>query len=170
MNLADVSAVIESARSRGTGSLDRWVRDRLPEATEAEVEEAVNTAVEIIDSVPVFLARAHQAAEEKGVAPVVSPILDRAARYFLSPMDLIPEMTQGLAGLLDDAYLVLRIMKNLDRGPSPLLEWELDEPIRFLKRLVGPDVSSQLDRYSLRSMQEAEAEFQRYWDAMSAEA
>ena len=29
----------------------------------------------------------------------VGPILERAARYFLSPVDLIPEMTQGLPGL-----------------------------------------------------------------------
>ena len=170
MNLQDLNAVIDSARARGTGSLDRWVRERLPEANDAQVEEAVITAVEIIDSVPIFLARAHQAADEKGVTRVVSPILDRAVSYFLTPLDLIPEMTQGMAGLLDDAYLVLRIIKNLDRGPQPLLEWELDEPIRFLKRLVGPDVSSRLDDYSLHSMQEAEIEFQRYWDAMSAQA
>lgn len=170
MNLQDLTAVIESARARGTDSLDRWVREHLPEADEAQLEEAVVAAVEIIDSVPVFLARARQAADEKGVGPVVSPILDRAASYFLKPVDLIPEMTQGMAGLLDDAYLVLRVIKNLDQGPEPLLEWELDEPIRFLKRLVGPEIATKLDRYSVRSMQEAEAEFQRYWDAMSAQA
>jgi len=170
VNLEDLSAVIESARARGTGTLDRWVREHLPEATEAQLEEAVVAAVEIIDSVPVFLARAQQAADQKGVTKVVSPILERAASYFMKPVDLIPEMTQGMAGLLDDAYLVLRIIKNLDQGPEPLLEWELDEPIRFLKRLVGPEISSRLDHYSVRSMQEAEVEFQRYWDAMSAQA
>ena len=170
MNHSDANAVIQSARSRGRAPLERWVRDRIPEATEPEVEEAVVAAEEIIDSVPLFLARAQQAAAERGVSAVVSPILERAARYFLSPVDLIPEMTQGMAGLLDDAYLVLRIMKNLDRGPDPLLDWELDEPIQFLKRLVGPEVSSRLDEYSVRSMEEAEAEFRRYWKAMSAEA
>lgn len=170
MNLHDISAVIDSARARGTDSLDRWVREHLPEATEAQVDEAVVTAVEIIDSVPIFLARASQAADEKGLSGVVSPILDRAANYFLKPVDLIPEMTQGMAGLLDDAYLVLRVIKNLDQGPNPLLEWELDEPIRFLKRLVGPEVSAQLDQYSVRSMQEVELEFKRYWEATSAQA
>lgn len=170
MNLHDITAVIDSAKARGTESLDRWVRDHLPEATDDQIDEAVVTAVEIIDSVPIFLARARQAADEKGVAGVVSPILDRAATYFLRPVDLIPEMTQGMAGLLDDAYLVLRIIKNLDQGPQPLLEWDLDEPIRFLKRLVGPEVSSRLDQYSIRSMQEAESEFRRYWEAMSAQA
>ena len=170
MNIRDLSAVIESARARGPGTLDRWIREHLPEASEAQVEEAVVAAEEIIDSVPIFLARVQQAADEKGVAQVVSPILERAVSYFLTPVDLIPERTQGMAGLLDDAYLVLRIIKNLDQGPEPLLEWELDEPIRFLKRLVGPEISSRLDQYSVRSMQEAEVEFQRYWDAMSAQA
>lgn len=170
MNLSDVHAVIESARSRGRRPLELWVRNRIPEATEAEVQEAMVAAEEIIDSVPLFLARAQQAAAERGMTAVVSPILERAARYFLSPVDLIPEMTQGMAGLLDDAYLVLRVMKNLDRGEEPLLDWELDEPILFLKRLVGPRVSARLDDYSVRSMQEAEADFRRYWDAMSAEA
>jgi uncharacterized membrane protein YkvA (DUF1232 family) len=170
VNLQDITAVIDSARARGTESLDRWVREHLPEATDDQIDEAVLTAVEIIDSVPIFLARASQAADEKGVAGVVSPILDRAATYFLKPVDLIPEMTQGMAGLLDDAYLVLRVIKNLDQGPHPLLEWDLDEPIRFLKRLVGPEVSSRLDQYSIRSMQEAETEFRRYWEAMSAQA
>ncbi|HSM06678.1 MAG TPA: YkvA family protein [Longimicrobiales bacterium] len=170
MNLSDVHAVIESARSRGRDPLERWVRGRIPEATEPEIREAMVAAEEIIDSVPLFLARAQQAAAERGVTAVVSPILERAARYFLSPVDLIPEMTQGMAGLLDDAYLVLRVMKNLDRGPEPLLDWELDEPIRFLKRLVGPKVSARLDDYSVRSMEEAESDFRRYWDAMSAQA
>lgn len=170
MNLENVQAVIDSARARGREPLDRYIRHRLPGATEAEVTETAEVALEIIDSIPLFLARAEQAAETQGVHPVVSPILNQAAGYFLSPMDLIPEMTQGLAGLLDDAYLVLRVLKNLDRGPRPLLEWELDEPIQFLKGLVGPEISEKLDLFSLRSMEAAETHFQEYWDAMAAEA
>ena len=167
MNLADVQAVIDSAKARGRGSLHRYIRERMPEA---EVEEAGDVAMEIIDSVPVFLARARQAATDRKVQPMVVPILERAAGYFLSPMDLIPEMTLGLAGLLDDAYLVLRVLKNLDRGPDPLLEWELDEPIDFLRGLVGSEVSEKLDLFSLRSMEAAELQFQEFWNRMAAEA
>lgn len=65
MSLTDIQAVIESAKSRGTHSLERYVRRRLPDATEIEVRDATDLAVEIIESVPIFLARADQEAEER---------------------------------------------------------------------------------------------------------
>ena len=75
--------------------------------------------------------------EDRKLQHVVGPVLEHIARYFVSPIDLIPEMTYGLAGLLDDAYLVLRILKNLDRGSEPFLDWDLDEPLAFLRGSLG---------------------------------
>ena len=46
------------------------------------------------------------------------PLLEHAARYFINPVDLIPEMTKGMAGLLDDTYLALRILENLNVRPG----------------------------------------------------
>jgi len=170
VNLEDVHAVIESAKARGTDSLDRFIQRRLPEASQKEVRDAADVALEIIESVPVFLARAHQEAEAKGIQPVVAPILEQAAGYFLNPVDVIPEMTYGLGGLLDDAYLVLRILEHLDRGPRPLLSWDLKEPLEFLSGLVGRDVTRQLDLMTIRYVEAAEAHFTRFWTSMAAEA
>ncbi len=60
--------------------------------------------------------------------PLVGPLLDHAERYYLQPMDLIPEMTQGLPGLLDDSYLVIRFIQHLDKGPEEFLDWDLEYP------------------------------------------
>ena len=103
---------------------------------------------------PLFLARAGQEAEERQLTQVVQPLLNRAEAYFLEPVDLIPEMTQGLAGLLDDSYLVLRILQDLDRGPDRFLDWDLGHPLEFLRRLVGEEVASKLDTLSLDAMRE----------------
>ena len=60
VSISDVQAVIDSAKSRGTKSLERLIRKRLCEATDAEVRDATELALEIIESVPLFLARAGQ--------------------------------------------------------------------------------------------------------------
>lgn len=170
MNLTDVNAVIESAKARGRESLDRFIQRRLPEATADQVQETGDVALEIIESIPIFLARAAQEADSRGLQPVVSPILEQAAGYFLTPVDVIPEMTHGLAGLLDDAYLVLRILEHLDKGSRPLLDWDLDEPIQFLGGLVGNDISKRLDLFAHQFVDAAEGHFTRYWESMAAEA
>lgn len=170
MSYEDIQAVIASARARGVEPLERFVRKRLPEATQAEVREAVELAVEIVDTVPVLFASARQEAEDRGLTSVAGPLLAHAESYFLDPIDLIPEMTQGLVGLLDDSYLVLRILQNLQRGPTPLLEFDLDEPLRFLKRLIGSDVSDQLDMMSIRAMQEISDALSDLWREMAHNA
>ena len=164
MSLTDIEAVIESAKSRGIGHLERYVRRRLPDATDLEVKDAAALAVEIIESVPIFLARADQEAEERQLEAVIHPILDHVERYFLQPMDLIPEMTHGLVGLLDDSYLVLRILETLDRGPDRFLDWDLEHPLSFLRRLVGEEVARKLDERSLDAMGEISEDLAHFWE------
>ena len=167
-SLPDILAIIESAKARGgIESMERFVAKALPEAEEAEVKEASEVALEVIESVPVFLARARQEAEDRGLSNVVLPLLDHAERYYLQPMDLIPEMTQGLPGLLDDSYLVIRIIENLEKGPEVFLDWDLDYPARFLSRLVGPVISQRLDRIAEEAMQEVSQQLADFWDRMA---
>jgi len=166
VNLGDVQAVIDSAKARDSGRLPKFVRAKAPRATPKEVAEASELAIEVIDTVPVLLARAAQAAEERRLRVVVMPLLDHAAQYFVDPIDLIPEMTQGLAGLLDDTYLVLRILQNLNRGPEPLFDAELDEPLRFLRHLVGREISRKLDAASIFALQDVSTQVNRVWSAL----
>jgi len=169
--LTDLQAVIESAKARGgMEALERYIQKRLPEAEEAEVKEAAEVAVEIIESIPIFLARARQEAAQRGLRSVVGPLLDHAETYFLQPMDLIPEMTHGLAGLLDDSYLFIRILENLDKGPEPFLDWDLQYPLSFLRSLVGLEVSRTLDAIALQAMQAVSTHLNELWSRMSHEA
>lgn len=170
MQIAEVQAVIDSAKARGMEPLERFIRKRLPEASESEVHQAAEVAAEIIESVPVFLARASQEAEERNLTIVVQPLLDEAQRYFLRPVDVIPEMTQGLAGLLDDAYLVLRVLQNLERGPEPFLDWNLDYPTAFIRRLVGEQVGRKLDMLSMAAIRELSQNLGPLWGGTAYEA
>ncbi len=163
MDLDEIQAVIDSAKARGTGVLERYVRDRMPKASDKEVTEAAEVALEIIETVPIFLATAAQEAEDRRMTSVVQPLLDRAVRYFLHPIDVIPEMTLGLAGLLDDTYLVLRILQVLEQGPEPLMDWDLDHPTTFIHKLLGEQIGQQLDAISAITFDEVVGSAGGFW-------
>jgi uncharacterized membrane protein YkvA (DUF1232 family) len=163
-SIADIVAIIESAKARdGRGALERHIDKALPEADEAEVREAADLAIEVIESMPVLLARARQESEERGLESIVDPLLDRAERYYRQPLDLIPEMTQGLVGLLDDTYLVIRTLQNLDKGREPFLDWDLDYPARFLQRLIGAAIAQRLDEIATQALEDVSARLEEVW-------
>lgn len=166
--LSDILAIIESAKARGgMDGLEKFIAKNLTEASDDEIREAAEVALEVIESIPVFLARARQEASHRGLSSVVNPLLEHAEQYFLQPLDLIPEMTQGLAGLLDDSYLVIRVLQNLERGPEPFLDWDLDDPARFLQRLIGPSISQRLDKIAAQAMQDVSEHLAELWSKMS---
>jgi uncharacterized membrane protein YkvA (DUF1232 family) len=169
--LADILAVIESAKVRGgMEALERFIAKALPEAEESEVREAAEVALEVIESVPIFLARARQEANTRDLVSVIIPLLEHAEMYYLQPMDVLPEMTLGLPGLLDDSYLVIRILQHIEKGPEPFLDWDLEYPARFLRRLTGPAVPQQLDKLAIRSMEDVSTHLQELWEKMEHRA
>ena len=170
VNLEEIDAVIESAKTRGTDQLTTYVRARLPKASDTEVQEAASVLLEIIESVPLILAAAARGAEERNLGHVVQPVLDRAIRYFLHPVDLMPEMTLGLPGLLDDTYLVLRILQVLEEGPEPLVDWDLDHPISLIRSLLEESVGQQLDIMSALAFEEIVDDVRQAWGAEPLDA
>jgi len=75
--IPDILAIIESAKARdGLEMLHNHVAKMLPEADELERDEVVELALEVIESVPVFLASARQEAEDRGLSSAVNPLLD----------------------------------------------------------------------------------------------
>jgi len=162
--IPDILAVIESAKARGgPEALQRWISRTLPDSEAQEVEDAADVALEVIESIPVFLARARQEGEYRGLSSVVDPLLDHAERYYLQPIDVIPEMTQGLPGLLDDSYLVLRLLQHLDRGPHTFLDWDLDHPTRFMRRLIGGAAAERVDRIVGEAVREVSTQLAELW-------
>ena len=163
MNLEEVQAVIESAKARGPDELAIYVRGRLPDASETDVQDAAAVLLEIIESVPLILAAAARGAEEQNLSHVVQPVLDRAVRYFLHPLDLMPEMTLGLPGLLDDTYLVLRILQVLEEGPEPLVDWDLDHPTSLIRNLMEESVGRELDAISALAFEDIIDDVRQTW-------
>ena len=170
MNLDEVQAVIDSAKARGTDQLAIYVRGRLPDASDTDVHEAAAVLLEIIESVPIMLAAAAKGAEERNLTTVVKPVLDRAVRYFLHPVDLMPEMTLGLPGLLDDTYLVLRILQVLEEGPEPLVDWDLDQPTSLIRNLLEDTIGEQLDAISWLAFEEVVDDLRQSWGAEPLDA
>ncbi len=166
--LPDILAIIESAKARGgIEGLRKFIAKMLPESEESEVAEAADVALEIIESIPIFLARARQEAQARKLGSVVNPLLDHAENYYLQPMDLLPEMTLGLAGLLDDSYLIIRILENLEKGPEAFLDWDLDYPAHFLRRLLGSGLAQRLDAIAIQAMQDVSANLSEGWSQVS---
>ncbi|NIP60574.1 MAG: DUF1232 domain-containing protein [Gemmatimonadetes bacterium] len=170
MPISDIQAVIESAKARGRKPLQRFLRRRMPDASEERIQEAVEVAAETIESVPILLARAAQEARKRGLESVVMPLLEEVERYFIRPVDLIPEMTQGLAGLLDDTYLVLRMLQGLEQGPRPFLDWDLDEPVELLRSFVGQEIARKLDSIALAALTNVSGELDAVWEELAQEA
>ena len=163
MNLEEIQAVIDSAKARGIDQLATYVRGRMPDASDQDIQDTAEVLLEIIESVPLVLAAAAQGAKERKLGHLVQPVLDRAARYFLHPVDLMPEMTLGLPGLLDDAYLVFRILQVLEEGPEPLVEWDLDHPISLIRSLLEDTISQQLDAISALAFEEVADDMGQSW-------
>ncbi len=77
----------------------------------------------------------------------------------------MPEMTLGLPGLLDDTYLVLRILQALEEGPEPLVDWDLDHPTSLIRSLLEAPVSQQLDAMSALAFEEVIDDVKQTWGA-----
>ena len=166
----DVRAVIDSAKARDTGQLEASLRERRPDATEEEVAEGIASVTAIIDSVPALIAMADEEAHRRGLSRVVRPLLGHAVRYFVSPLDEVPEMTRGLAGLVDDAYVSFKILDHLNAGPSPLFRWDFDEPLQVLRNALTEHVAQTLDDQATDALREIADDVSKVWGALAREA
>jgi hypothetical protein len=82
----------------------------------------------------------------------------------------MPEMTLWLPGLLDDTYLVLRILQVLEEGPRPLVDWDLDHPTSLIRSLLDEDVGQQLDAMSTLAFEEVADDVRQTWGAEPLDA
>jgi uncharacterized membrane protein YkvA (DUF1232 family) len=170
VNIDDVKAVIDSAKARGTESLEVFVRSHRPELSDEVVAARATQALQLIEDIPRLLDGMRAAARGRDLESVVDPVLEHTTRYFLAPIDIIPEMTKGLAGLLDDAYLVYRTLQHLEGGPGTLLDVDFDAPVAFLRGLVGERIAATLDGAAVQTLEAVSERVTRAWAAMASEA
>lgn len=155
MQIERIRAQIEEGKSieRQTGVLRHAVVNlaRLDGVSVSRpvLDKVIDFVTEYIEHAPALMMIVEEAAAANGALPDVQPILDATEEYLLATDDIIPDR-YGLAGLLDDAYLIHCLMEAISRrfrsqtGKS-LLPIEAHEINRFIRRLIGEPFVSILD-------------------------
>jgi uncharacterized membrane protein YkvA (DUF1232 family) len=150
---------VESAEKHEAehGTLARVVREACrkiaPRATQpeidAEVDRVVGAVRAYVRAMPELVDATLDAAAHRGVSDQVKPIFDTAVAYINEDVDFIPD-AHGLAGLVDDAYLVHGLMQEISRRHNtltgtPLLPESWFAPSQQIRRLVGEPTATRLD-------------------------
>jgi hypothetical protein len=109
-----------------------------------------------IQRTPDLLDAAHAAASAAGVGPGMQPIFNAALKYWEEPADLVPD-DLGLLGLLDDAYLSLRLLESVSlvqkaKTGRPLLSVDLEVVNRRARQLLGEPTATRLDELVERTL------------------
>jgi len=120
---------------------------RLPDGNGLEV--LIRFIEGYLEQVPELLEAAQTVAREAGIEAQIGPVLKVAEHFFLSPPDLV-EGQEGLAGLLDEAYLAHRLIEEVnDRYIAfvgqPLIPLDTTVANLIAHRLIGESFANQLD-------------------------
>lgn len=143
--------IISDARLVGADRLEDFV-SRSATLEGAQVEMTVQRALDIIEGIPALLDAVEEAAEIHGIGLMVRPLLDHASDYFLNPLDHAPELAFGVTGLLDDAYLSLRLVHLVQLTFQPLVPTDVEQQLHFLRELLGSELVAQLDAETGRAV------------------
>ena len=155
MHTERIRALIEEGKSaeRQTGMLRRALThlatvDRRG-LKEAEMQKVINFVSDYVEHALALMMLIENAAANIDRLQEVQPVLDAAENYFLAADDTIPDHF-GLIGLMDDAYLIHRLLQALSddyksQSGESLLPLETHEDNAFIRRLIGEPFASILD-------------------------
>lgn len=150
----DVEAALRHEQE--TGALRGMIERALQGGAERDVGETaelVSAAVGLLEgfvgSAPDVITAAIAAAESAGVVEQVRPIFETALSYTREEIDFIPDRL-GLAGLLDDAYLIYGLMQEISERHrimtgTGLLPGSTFSEMQLVKRLIGEPTATRLD-------------------------
>lgn len=159
MDVTSIRQEVEHAvrHEQETGSLRKRIVEALrkarPDADGGTVDRLAGDGVEVIrgfiESAPTVIEATIQAAEEAGVVEQVLPIFETALSYLHEEIDFIPD-SLGLAGLMDDAYLIYGLMQEISERHrvmtgSSLLPSATFAEMQDIKRLIGDPTATRLD-------------------------
>ncbi|MDH5228635.1 MAG: YkvA family protein [Gammaproteobacteria bacterium] len=113
------------------------------------LQQAVDLVSTYINQILIVLDRAQQHPHGAGESETIAPLIQIAANYFIEPMDYIPDRI-GIYGLLDDAYLCLRMLEAIDhvyvrQCGSHLLPMNLAPMNQSISFFFGSTLRTQLD-------------------------
>ncbi len=158
MNIAALRERIRLAESqeREQGSLRAWLGQQL-----AHLHPAITPGDDPLDTLQAFaegyiaevpdtLEAAQAVAASANMRPQLLPVLKVAEAFFLQPPDL-PADHQGMLALLDEAYLVHRLVEEINdryiaNGGEPLLPLDTTRANVIVHQLLGDEFANQLDQ------------------------
>lgn len=157
MDVSGIRGEIEAALAEDsqTGGLRALIRGAVERGAPglAEPGRVVDGAVDalrgFIASAPAVLEATMQASREAGIEDRVRPIFETAFSYMAEEGDFIPDSI-GLAGLLDDAYLIHGLMQEISERHRVLKGRALLPSGTFdlmpeIKRIIGEPTGTRLD-------------------------
>lgn len=118
----------------------------------AAKERAASIVAEVrayIESSAELMSSAMKAADEGGSGAQVRPIFETAVAYVSEEVDFIPD-SLGLAGLVDDAYLVMGLVREMSARHKSLTGHDLVpasvfEPSARIRKMIGEPTATRLD-------------------------
>jgi hypothetical protein len=132
--------------------LERQI-DSLPKAITLPASEPAEAlrefVVEYIHHVPAFIASVSFAAKDAGIGTYVTPFLDVATDYFLSPISGTGD-NSNLIELMEQAYLSHRLIEEVNdqyivRAGIPLIPMDITKANIIVHHLVGEVRANSLD-------------------------
>ena len=123
--------------------------DLAGEALEDRCSKVVASVQAYVENTVQVIEQTIAAAEREGVAERVAPIFETAMSYLDERVDFIPDEL-GLAGLVDDAYLIHGLMQELSSRHrtltgSPLLPESAFRETQRIRRMIGEPTATRLD-------------------------
>ncbi|WP_022962066.1 hypothetical protein [Halopseudomonas pelagia] len=157
MNIAALRERIRVAefQEHEQGSLRAWLSQQLlqlhPAITPGDdpLDTLQRLAEGYIAEVPDTLEAAQAVADSANMRAQLLPVLKVAEAFFLQPPDL-PADHQGMLALLDEAYLVHRLVEEVNdryiaHGGEPLLPLDTTRANVIVHQLLGDTFANQLD-------------------------
>lgn len=140
---------IEEQTHNLENTLDTVTRMRGLWLTDEQRNGVLQFVQDYIEHAPALLDHITDTARKAGFYGLISHILDEAEQYFLQPFDLIPDHL-GLLGLIDDAYVVHRIIQELSnrfqrQAGYSLVPSDLTNANLLIRNLIGEPHASTLD-------------------------
>lgn len=114
-----------------------------------ETNSLLHLITEYIDHAPAFIEAAYEAAEQAGISEYLDPFLALAEDFFMTPHQLL-DGHMGLDALLDEAYLVHRLMEEandsfLARTGRTLIPMQTTAVNLIIHSIIGEPFANQLD-------------------------
>jgi len=85
-------------------------------------------------------------------------------------IDWDPEEDLGMGPPVQERIPRDQLLQNLDKGPQPFLDWDLEFPVAFLRGLLGEEIGGKLDTLSVAALEDVSQHLNLLWEQVSREA